>query len=307
VVSAFGTTKALEAACLPGNTCDSILDLTGFPDPVPDGPKRLITAKVDDSEVFGVAMDGTVRAPRMSATGGFPAALIASGRAGTNDRAALLRGHSTIPGTEISNDGGGPALQVTSEGRGIQITSKTDAIVALAGRIIANDGFRGPCPAPFCNADIAEAFRTEVETEAGDVVMLMASEHEPSVQKTMRAYESALVGVVSTSPGLVLDQGMTRLAGDNTGLVTPTKTVVAMLGRVPTKVSMENGAIEVGDALTSSSTPGIAMRATKAGRILGYALEPAVSEGNVLAWLEPGYYLPPGAVDKINQLLAGDE
>ncbi len=59
-------------------------------------------------------------------------------------------------------------------------------------------------------------------------------------------------------------------------------------GRVPVKVSTENGSIEVGDALTSaSSTPGAAMKATGSGKILGYALEPfdATSTETILAFI----------------------
>jgi hypothetical protein len=51
--------------------------------------------------------------------------------------------------------------------------------------------------------------------------------------------------------------------------------LVALAGRVPVKVSLENGPIEVGDLLTSaSSTPGVAMKATGPGRVIGMALEP---------------------------------
>jgi cysteine-rich repeat protein len=48
---------------------------------------------------------------------------------------------------------------------------------------------------------------------------------------------------------------------------------VALIGRVPVKVSTENGAIEPGDYLTSSTKPGVAMKATQAGPVIGKALE----------------------------------
>ncbi|HNY97651.1 MAG TPA: hypothetical protein PKM84_00825, partial [Candidatus Pacearchaeota archaeon] len=48
---------------------------------------------------------------------------------------------------------------------------------------------------------------------------------------------------------------------------------VAFLGRIYVKVSRENGDINVGDYLVPSSQPGIAMKATKASRVLGVALE----------------------------------
>jgi hypothetical protein len=49
---------------------------------------------------------------------------------------------------------------------------------------------------------------------------------------------------------------------------------LALVGRVRVKVSAENGPITVGDLLTTSSTPGHAMKATepKRGTILGKAL-----------------------------------
>ncbi len=51
---------------------------------------------------------------------------------------------------------------------------------------------------------------------------------------------------------------------------------LALLGQVPCKVSTENGSINVGDLLVTSSTPGHAMRADdpKPDTILGKALEP---------------------------------
>ncbi len=41
---------------------------------------------------------------------------------------------------------------------------------------------------------------------------------------------------------------------------------------MPVKVSNENGEIAVGDLLTTSSTPGVAMKATHDGQIIGNAL-----------------------------------
>ena len=54
---------------------------------------------------------------------------------------------------------------------------------------------------------------------------------------------------------------------------------VALNGRVPVKVTTENGAIEPGDFLTTSSTPGAAMKATKPGNVIGKALEGYNSDG----------------------------
>jgi len=80
------------------------------------------------------------------------------------------------------------------------------------------------------------------------------------------------------------------------------KTVVAMIGRVPTKFSLENGPIGVGDPLTSSSQPGVAMKATKAGQIIGYAMQSsdAAKDGKLLVWLQLGTYIPQATLDALN-------
>jgi hypothetical protein len=113
------------------------------------------------------------------------------------------------------------------------------------------------------------------------------------VRKSAKRYDPLLLGVVSTNPGLVFDNGKTHLAGDNSVAASKDKAVIALAGRVPVKVSMENGAIRVGDPLTSSSHPGVAMKATAAGKIIGYALAPATRNGKVLMFVQPGYYAAP--------------
>lgn len=69
---------------------------------------------------------------------------------------------------------------------------------------------------------------------------------------------------------------------------------VALVGRVPVKVTDENGPIVIGDFLTTSSTPGHAMRATRKGRVIGVALAQFTgTEGTVMVqvmntWYDPG-------------------
>ena len=171
-----------------------------------------------------------------------------------------------------------------------------------SGKLTANGGFNGQClsastfdatTSSSCNMDFAESFAAIERTEPGDLVTLVTSSNAmPTVRKSPRAYDGLLIGVVSTNPGLIFDNGVTHLAGDNSQLITNDKTVVALVGRVPVKVSMENGAIAIGDPLTSSSRPGFAMKATQVGKIIGYALENANQDGKVLALIQPGYYLP---------------
>ena len=102
-----------------------------------------------------------------------------------------------------------------------------------------------------CNQDVAETFATDQRSEPGDLMVLLPEDRAvPAVRLATQGTQDALVGVVSTNPGLVFDEGKSYFAGDNTRLITDNKTVVAMIGRVPAKFSLENGPIAVGDPLT---------------------------------------------------------
>jgi len=120
------------------------------------------------------------------------------------------------------------------------------------------------------------------------------------------SYETPLLGVVATNPGLVLDKSEAHLSGDNTHFITPEKTVVGLVGRVPVKVSLESGPIAVGDPLTSSSVAGVAMKATRAAQIIGYALQNADRPGKILVHLQPGYYIPREMLVVLNQQDSSD-
>ncbi|MCB0189485.1 MAG: hypothetical protein KDE31_34675, partial [Caldilineaceae bacterium] len=169
------------------------------------------------------------------------------------------------------------------DGNGLTVKGPiaTNSTIHATQQIISDRGFRGRCAADpgngqviVCDQDIAETFATDERMEPGELVVFIPEDRAfPAVQRTTRPYESTIVGVVSTKPGLVFDQGETILAGETDNLITAAKAVVAMVGRVPTKFTLENGPIAVGDPLTSSSTPGAAMKATQAGRIIGYAMQ----------------------------------
>ena len=154
-----------------------------------------------------------------------------------------------------------------------------------------------------CNQDVAETFATDELSEAGDLMVLIPEDRDvPAVRLATQDSQDALIGVVSTNPGLVFDQGKSYFAGDNSNLITDNKTVVAMIGRVPAKFSLENGPIAVGDPLTISSTPGVAMKATGAGQIIGYAMQSsdAAEEGKLLVWLQIGTYVPQEMLAALN-------
>jgi hypothetical protein len=109
-------------------------------------------------------------------------------------------------------------------------------------------------------ADLAERYTSTQGLEAGEVVVGDRLNSQNVIRST-DTYQSNIMGVVSTQPGFVA------------GSYTPDSYPIALVGRVPVKVSNENGQIKAGDYLTSGSIPGYAMKATMAGRVIGQALE----------------------------------
>jgi hypothetical protein len=132
-------------------------------------------------------------------------------------------------------------------------------------------------------ADLAEFYRTLDQTiEPGDVVALDGLLPD-GVRKSNRGYDDQVMGVISTKPGLVMGSS----TGENGGFAA----LVALSGRVPVKVTTENGPINPGDMLTASSTPGIAMKMTKAGQSIGMAMTgyDGIGTGVVTVFVRTGY------------------
>ena len=139
------------------------------------------------------------------------------------------------------------------------------------------------------NPDYAENITVSDPTiEAADVVSMDPS-HPEHVVKSSTPYDSTALGVISTSPGFVTNAS--EPDSDDT-----TQRPLALSGRVPVKVTDENGAILPGDYLTSSSTPGYAMKATQPGAVIGRAMAPFNGhKGKVLLFIDNSYYDPTDA------------
>jgi hypothetical protein len=122
------------------------------------------------------------------------------------------------------------------------------------------------------NADCAEDFPIEnaSSVEPGTVLVIGG---DTQLRVCSEAYDKRVAGVVagagSYKPGIIL--GRKEDQRDNS-------LPVALMGRVYCKVDSRQGAIEVGDLLTTSPTPGHAMKVTdpmKAfGAVIGKAPEP---------------------------------
>jgi hypothetical protein len=127
--------------------------------------------------------------------------------------------------------------------------------------------------------DLAEQFSVagDVAVEPGCVVVLAGDD---CVRLSDQPYDRRVAGVVSGAgnyrPGLILD----RQAGAD-------RRPLALSGKVWCKVDADCAPVELGDLLTTSPTPGHAMRATDSARAFGAVI------GKALGSLPSGQALVP--------------
>jgi len=123
-------------------------------------------------------------------------------------------------------------------------------------------------------ADCAEEFDAQ-QDQALDPGTVMVIGDEDKLHQCTEAYDKRVAGVISGAgdykPGVVLDKKSGR----------KNRKPVAMVGKVYCKADAQSTPIEVGDLLTTSSTPGHAMKAIEPlkafGAVLGKALKPLKS------------------------------
>ena len=127
--------------------------------------------------------------------------------------------------------------------------------------------------------DLAEQFGVvgDLAADPGCVVVLAG---EDRVRVSDTAYDHRVAGVISGAgdykPALVLDR---KPGADRRAL--------ALTGKVWCNVDADDAPVEVGDLLTTSSTPGHAMRATDPDRAFGAVI------GKALGSLQSGRGLVP--------------
>lgn len=104
-------------------------------------------------------------------------------------------------------------------------------------------------------------------------------------------YDPLIVGVVTDHPAISLETNGPKKSYP-----------VISSGQVDVLVSDANGAIKKGDAITTSSAPGVGMRATKSGFVIGAALKdfsPATphAQGKIPVTLDSHYLAVKGSIN----------
>ena len=140
----------------------------------------------------------------------------------------------------------------------LRSTTLTTGADITAGTIQGNWSLVGSSKLQATYADLAEFYEGDQEYEAGTVLVFGG---DKEVTTTVQMNDTRSAGVVTTNPAYVMNS-------EQTGI----KVCIALAGRVPCKVI---GRVKKGDMLTTSATPGYAVKALNPtlGAVIGKALE----------------------------------
>jgi hypothetical protein len=244
------------------------------------------------------------------------------GESATENGVFGISSSPTAAAISAENKSGGPALFAGATG-GIGVSGNSDSGVGVKGESQTNNGVLGITHSPtvaavsavnrnggiglFSAGGIAGRFDGKVEI-TGDLTMLNGADirladfsedfdvsgqeeldpgtvvvldYEGSVQKSRTAYDKKVAGVISGAgdfrPAITLDRKTSQ----------GNRLPIALMGKVYCKVDAKYSAVDVGDLLTTSPTPGHAMKADDSLRALGTLI------GKALRRLDAGQGLIP--------------
>ena len=228
------------------------------------------------SSGFSGASGVGVRARAISGSGLDARSESGIGVLGASDSdAGVYGGSMTGTGVVAASESGAGLTTVSGTGVALVATGTVNLIEAYkSGRpsvrkfYVSSTGEVFAAGAYHANgADVAETVPTSDHLEPGDVVEIDRL-HPGQFRRASTANSTEVAGVISTHPGMALrENGAAEELDDAPQL--------ALVGRVPVKVSAEHGPIQPGDLLVAAVTPGRAMRAPQnpaVGSVVGKAL-----------------------------------
>ena len=187
--------------------------------------------------------------------------------------AGVFGENSAVGGTAVA----GTALAINSAGvAGVADTAGSTGVYGRGSKwggyfdgpvSVCSLEVRGGC-------DVAEPFQMSAATIAKGSVVVIDDANAGQLKLSDRAYDTRVAGIVSgangINPGIALHQDGALEGGQN----------VALSGRVYVLADASTGAIKPGDLLTTSSTPGHAMKVANHNRAQGAILGKAMSSLN---------------------------
>lgn len=204
-----------------------------------------------------------------------------AGVRGTSADGRGVEGWSTKSEGVVGISASGNAVWGQTEGAGVGVLGMSKSGVGVWGKGGRLAGFfEGDVEVTgdirLVQADCAEDFDIEGAVAPGTVMVLG---EEGILRESDHAYDKRVAGVISGAgaykPGIVLDKRESQMK----------RLPIGLLGKVYCKVDARSSPIEIGDLLTTSNTPGHAMKANdplKAfGAVIGKALQP-LKEGQGL-------------------------
>ena len=260
------------------------------------------------ADTINVTGGGVISAPGGNATNGTAPA--SGGGGGSGGSIYLDVFNLTYPTNQISAAGGSTGTIAARRGAGggggvgrifikyrNSLSGTTNIPTPTVAQVTQNYGTLHIGSVNTTEADLAEYYVTgDREIEAGDVVSIspyrLITDNEEEItsqgvlRKTVAAYDSKLVGVISTAPGVIL--GSIDGQTGNTD-----QRALALSGRVPVKIDPDSEPISIGDYLTSSTKAGYAKKATQPGYVLGKALEywnKDLNKPKIMTFVGLGYY-----------------
>jgi hypothetical protein len=221
---------------------------------------------ISQSTTGGFGVFGT------NTAGGTGVVGISSGWIGVYGESQSTRGGSGVWG---EHKNGGNGVVGIGHGNGAGIYGKGGRVAGyFEGDVEVTGDIR------LLNADCAEDFDvgTSVPVEPGTVMVL---NDDGALVPSDGAYDSRVAGIVSGAgtykPGLVLDKRPSQRL----------RQPIALMGKAFCKIDASHGAIAAGDLLTTSPTPGHAMKVGDPARAFGAVI------GKALCGLRDGCELVP--------------
>ena len=177
---------------------------------------------------------------------------------GTLKATAITTGAPATAGTIVGQWAVQASSQIDVTLGTLRSTTLTTGADATSGTIQGTWSLTGASKMQATYADLAEFYEGDQQYESGWVLVFGG---DKEVTTTTTFNDTRLAGVVTTNPAYVMNKDQTGIA-----------ICLALAGRVPCRVV---GKVKKGDLLTTSATPGCAVKATnpQVGSIIGKAIE----------------------------------